>query len=68
MCRGCGRSTDLTDRLLQLQELGEEVERAGPGEIGEVVGRMEREEGLHANHWLRLRVNIRYCDIMKVHN
>ena len=68
VCRGCGRSTDLTDRLLQLQELGKEVDRAGPGEVGEVLGRLEREEGVHANHWLRLRGNIRYCDLMKVNN
>ena len=68
VCRGCGKSTDLTDRLLQLQELGEEVERAGAEEVGEVLGRLEREEGVHANHWLRLRGNIRYCDLMKVNN
>ena len=42
------------------------MDRVGEEEVEEVVRRVEEEEGVHPNHWIKLRLNIRYCDLMKV--
>jgi len=33
-------------------------------DIKQLVDQVDKVEGLHANHWLRLRANIRFCDLM----
>ena len=49
-----------------LEELGEAVATAGEQEVTAVVERLETVPGVHDHHWLRLRANIRYCDLLKV--
>jgi hypothetical protein len=61
-CTGCGEWPE-PGRVV---ELGVAVETAGPAEVEALVEAVEREPGVHPHHWLRLRANIRFCDLMKV--
>ena len=48
-----------------VEKLGRTLELTSTAaDINQLVDQVDKVEGLHANHWLRLRANIRFCDLM----
>ena len=61
-------ASDLPEMFSQeamVSELGRLLESTSTAEnINQLVDQLDKVDGLHDNHWLRLRSNIRFCDLM----
>ena len=56
---------DMASREAKVGELGRALELISTGDdINKLADQLDKVEGLHDNHWLRLRSNIRFCDLM----
>ena len=56
---------EMESRDALVEKLGRTLELISTaGDINQLVDQVDKVEGLHANHWLRLRANIRFCDLM----
>ena len=62
-------ASDLPEMFSQeamVSELGRLLEESTSTaeDINQLVDQLDKVDGLHDNHWLRLRSNIRFCDLM----
>jgi len=65
-CSVCGSDlSDMASQEAMVDKLGRALELTTTmDDIKQLVDQVDKVEGLHANHWLRLRANIRFCDLM----
>ena len=55
----------MASREGKVGELGRALELISTGDdINKLADQLDKVEGLHDSHWLRLRSNIRFCDLM----
>ena len=56
---------DMASQEAMVAELGRALELTTTmDDINQLVNQVDKVEGLHTSHWLRLRANIRFCDLM----
>ena len=67
-CSMCSSETiETANREATVGELGRLLESISTEkDIDRLADQLDNVDGLHDNHWLRLRSNIRYCDLMMV--
>ena len=55
----------MASREAMVEDLGKKLEETNSTDnICQVVDLVDKVDGVHANHWLSLRANIRFCDLI----